>query len=135
MLASLLRLATTLAGQSAQRAGRRVARVSLLLALALLFVMIGLTGFAVAGFILLARVMDPVLAALLLGSLCCLIAAILLLIARAQTRPQALPARTAEEELARRDLTALLQTATQTGIWLPLILALLGGFFLTSRKD
>ena len=131
---AILRLISVLAGNSLQRAGLRVARVSGLLAVALLFVMLGLTGFAVAVFILLARVMDPALAALMLGLFCLLIAAILLLVARTQASRTRTPHGTADQPLAQPDLTALLQTAGKTGIWLPLGLAALAAFILTSRR-
>lgn len=126
---ALLRLATAIAGQSAQRTARRYARVSALFMVAMVFLMIGLTGFAVAGFILLARVMDPAVAALLIGSLCCLIAAILLLVARMQARPAQQPFLGSPEEQR-----ALLDTVGAAGIWTPLAIAALAGFILTSRK-
>ena len=131
---AILRLVSVLAGNSVQRAGLRVARVSGLLALALLFGMMGLAGFAAALFILLARVMDPALAALVLGSFCFLVAAILLLVARAQASRNRQPQTTPEEQLAERDLTALFQAAGKTSIWLPLGLTALAAFVVTSRR-
>jgi hypothetical protein len=124
---ALLRLAQRVAVGAVQHTARRVARVSALLAVALLFAMLGLTGFAAAAFILLARVLDPALAALLLGALCFTVAALLLLVARASppTRP---------EDQARRDLMALVETAGKSGVWLPLLLAVLGGLMLTTRR-
>ena len=131
---TVLRLIADLAGQSAQRAGMRLARASGLFMLAMVFLMIGLTGFAVAAFILLARVLDPLLAALLIGSLSCLIGAVLLLVARAQANPQRLFHATPDERQARLDLTAKLETLGSTGFVMPLVLAVLSGLLVAARK-
>ena len=112
----------------------RLARASGLFMLAMVFLMIGLTGFAVAAFILLARVLDPLLAALLIGSLSCLIGAVLLLVARAQANPQRLFHATPDERQARLDLTAKLETLGSTGFVMPLVLAVLSGLLVASRK-
>lgn len=131
---SVVRLFSVLAGGALQRTGRRVARVSLLLVVALLFALFGLTGFAVAAFILLARVMDPALAALLMGGVSFLIAAILLLVAQSQGNRQPLVNGTPEEDALRQQMAALMDTASKTGPWLPLGLAVLGGFMVTRRR-
>lgn len=130
----VFRLMADLAGLAAQRAAQRLARASALFVLAMLFLMIGLTGFALAGFIVLARLLDPLLAAVLVGSLCCLIGAVLMLVARAQASPQRLFLATPEERQARQDLSATLKSLGPAGIVIPLVLAVLGGLFATSRK-
>jgi cyanate permease len=123
-MSAILHLITALAGQSLRQTGQHMARVSVLVVLAMVFLMLGLLGFAVAGFILLARVMDPSLAALLMGAGCCLMAGILLLLAR---QPRAKP------EVAP-ELQALLDSAGKQSLLVPLVLAVLGGFLATRGR-
>lgn len=133
-MSTLLRLIVMFAGQSVQRAGRRAARATALFVVAIVFLAIGITAFSLAGFLLLARVIDPVLAALLVGSLFCLAGAVLLLVVRAQTNPRRRLLGTFEQQRAEQDLTALLGAAGPKVVLLPLVLALLGGYLLASRK-
>ena len=131
---TLLRLIVMLAGQSVQRAGRRAARATALFVVAIVFLAIGITAFSLAGFLLLARVIDPVLAALLVGSLFCLSGAVLLLMVRAQTNPRRRFIVTSDQQQAEQDLTALLGAAGTKVVLVPLVLAVLGGYLLASRR-
>lgn len=128
----LLQLAATLLGFSARRSARRLAGLTLTFAIALVFFAIGLLGFGAAAFIVLARATDPLIAALLLGSGSCLIGAILLLIARSRATAAHL---LFESPSQQADAQALSQVASAATLWGPLILALLAGFLLTSKKD
>ena len=131
MAALLRQLMRLLAFGMLRRRARRMVRATALMALAALFGMLGLAGFALAGFILLARVMDPVVAALLIGALCCLAGGLCLLLARAQMRwaPDEEAVKIAGQEQAR-----LRAAVGPGGIVVPLVLAALGGFILTSRR-
>ena len=131
---TLLRLAAQLAANQAQRVAGRMAGISALMAAAFVFAMFGLVGFGVALFIVLARVMDPALAAVIMGSFSFLIAAVLLLVARSRGTKAGLFASTPEERQARLDLLAL-SKADPTAVWLPLVLAVLAGYAVTSGKD
>ena len=131
---ALLRLAGRLLDRSVRRAGRRVATASLLFAMALVFPMIGFVGFGVAVFILLTRLMDPALAALLLGSVAFVIAAILMLLARAQTQPARFRANPPIEEQLKLELAALLENSSTATTLAPLAVAVLIGFLMTARR-
>ncbi|MEO8241390.1 MAG: phage holin family protein [bacterium] len=135
-MTALLRIAALLATGAAQRAARRAAEVSVLVILALTFLMIGLVGLCAALFILLSRYMDPALLALLLGSFFCLVAAVLLLMAKSRSqmiRPM-LPTPEIDFELARREAKAFLDRASPATIWTPVIIAAVIGYLVTTRR-
>lgn len=127
-----LRLLLSLARLSAAQASRRMAVTSGLFAVAMLFALIGLTGFLVALWIWLARVLDPISAALVIGGAGFLIAAILILIARNQKPAPSLFASSEATEL----LAGFRAKQDTLDIWTPLIgLALLGFFLGGKSKD
>ena len=85
-MAALLSLILQLSGISARAVSGRVAGLSVMFVLALGFLLLGLMGLSAAAWLALARVMDPLLAALIMGSVAVILAAILLLAARSQAR-------------------------------------------------
>lgn len=127
-----LRLAMALAKLSAAQATGRIAAVSGLFAVALLFVLIGITAFAAALWIWLADVLDPISAALIIGGAAFLIAAVLLLVARSKTRRPSL-----FNSPVVQDLLSEFKTSRSTAeVWAPLIgVALLGLLLGGKSKD
>jgi hypothetical protein len=87
-MAAILSLILQLAGISAREVSGRVASLSVMFVLALGFLLLGLMGLSAAAWLALARVMDPLLAALIMGSVAVIIAAILLLVARSHARAE-----------------------------------------------
>ena len=130
----LLPLIAALAGDTVHRTTRRVARVSALFALAIVFLGIGIIGLSLAAFLLLARLMDPIIAALLIGSLFCLFGAVLMLLARTEARYRQPLRASPELERARQDLTALMQVGGAPVVLVPAILAVVAGYIWASRK-
>lgn len=123
----LLRLGAALARLAATEAASRAARTGALMALALVFALIGFTGFAAALWIWLARVFDPVLAALLIGGCGFVVAAVLLVVARSTARAPGVMASPAAQKLL-----ADFRSSEGGAIWLSLIsvallAAMLGG--------
>ncbi len=109
----------------AQQATSRVVATSGIVLLALLFALFGLAGFTAAAWIALAHTLDPVRAALIMGGAGFVVAAVLLVIARARKRRRALAAPVLP------DMAAMLkQTMAGAGapvVWAPLIaVALIG---------
>lgn len=125
-----LRLALALAKLSAAQATGRIAAVSGLLAVALLFVVIGIAAFAAALWIWLAQVLDPISAALIIGGAAFLIAGILLLIARSKTRRPSLFNAPAVQEL----LSEFKANRSTAEVWAPLIGVALLGFLLGGKS-
>ena len=80
-MSALLNLLSGLLRIRAAQAARRFGTASVLMLLAMLFLMIGITGLMGALWIALARLLDPVSAALIIGGGGCVIAAVFLLIA------------------------------------------------------
>ncbi|MEI6099769.1 MAG: phage holin family protein [Alphaproteobacteria bacterium] len=131
---TLMQWVATLTNGAVQRTGRRVARVSALVVLAMVFITIGMTGLSLAAFLLLARLLDPILAALLLGSLFCLSGAVLLWVAAAQVRPRNPAFVSPEQEPARQDLAGLLRVAGVPVVLIPVLMAAVFGFLISNRK-
>ena len=127
-----LRLALTLARLFAAQTLRRLAVTAALLALALLFLLIGLAGLLAALWLWLARVLDPISAALLIGGAGVIMAMLLVLIAR-NRRPAPGPfASSAADDLQE----ALKDQKASLAVWAPLIALALIGFFLGRKpKD
>lgn len=125
-----LRLAMALAKLSAAQATGRIAAVSGLFAVALLFVLIGITAFAAALWIWLADVLDPISAALIIGGAAFMVAGSLLLIARSKTRRPSL-----FNSPAVQDLLSEFKTSRSTAeVWAPLIGVALLGFLLGGKS-
>lgn len=125
-----LRLAMALAKLSAAQATGRIAAVSGLFAVALLFMLIGITAFAAALWIWLADVLDPISAALIIGGAAFLIAGSLLLIARSKTRRPSL-----FNSPAMQDLLSEFKTSRSNAeVWAPLIGVALLGFLLGGKS-
>ena len=129
---SALRLLMALARLSATQTAHRVAVTSGLLAVAMVFALIGCAGFGAAFWIWLARVLDPISAALVIGGVGFVIAAILILVARYR-RPAPSPFASPEA----MELLAGFRTGQKTlDTWAPLIgLALLGFLMGGKSKD
>lgn len=86
-MAALLSLILQLSGISARAVCRAASPgCGWMFVLALGFLLLGLMGLSAAAWLALARVMDPLLAALIMGSVAVILAAILLLVARSQAR-------------------------------------------------
>lgn len=83
-MGAVLSLLAQLSGISTHRVAERLAGISVLFVLALVFMLLGVVGLSAALWIQLSRMMDPLLAALLLGSASMIIAAILLLVAKSR---------------------------------------------------
>lgn len=131
-MTAALRLLLALARMWAAQAAHRMAVTSGLVALALLFALIGFAGFAAAFWIWLARVLDPITASLAIGGAGFVIAAVLILIARYRRPP---PSPFASPEAM--ELLAGFRAKQETlDTWTPLIgLALLGFFLGGKSKD
>lgn len=125
-----LRLALALAKLSAAQASGRIAAASGLFALALLFMLIGVTAFAAALWIWLAEVLDPISAALIIGGAAFLLAGILLLIARSKARAPSLFRSPAMQEL----LSEFKANRGTAEVWAPLIGVALLGFLLGGKS-
>lgn len=125
-----LRLAMALAKLSAAQATGRIAAVSGLFAVALLFMLIGITAFAAALWIWLAKVLDPISAALIIGGAAFLIAGSLLLIARSKTRAPSLFNSPALQDL----LSEFKANRSTAEVWAPLIGVALLGFLLGGKS-
>jgi len=125
-----LRLAMALAKLSAAQASGRIAAASGLFALALLFLLIGVTAFAAAFWIWLAKVLDPISAALIIAGASFLIAGLLLLIARSKTRAPSLFNAPAMQQL----LSEFKANRSTAEVWAPLIGVALLGFLLGGKS-
>lgn len=114
-MAAILSLILQLSGISARDVSGRVAGMSVMFVLALGFLLLGLMGLSAAAWLALARVMDPLLAALIMGSVAVITAAILLLVARSQARAEYLlygrPKKAAPPPPAPDNLAVLLPLA------------------------
>jgi cytochrome c biogenesis protein CcdA len=129
----IIRLALELAGLSARQMARRVARVSILAVVALIFVLIGLTGFTAALWIVLAHQTNPLIASLIIGGAGFVLAGITALIAGTQMRGRRhVPAPPLID--AERAVSDFMANANSGTIWTPLIAAALVGFLVTGRK-
>lgn len=129
-MTSAFRLLMALARLSATQTAHRMAVTSALFVVAILFALIGCAGFGAAFWIWLARVLDPISAALVIGGAGFLIAAILILVARYRRPPPSLL-----QSPEAMELLAGFRTGQKTlDTWTPLIgLALLG--FLMGGKS
>lgn len=125
-----LRLAMGLAKLSAAQATGRIAAASGLFALALLFALIGFTAFTVAFWIWLARVLDPISAALIVGGMAFFLAAILLLVARSKARRPTLFGSPAAQHL----LDEFKANRSTVEVWAPLVGVALLGFLLGGKS-
>lgn len=110
---------------------RPILRMAVLSGVALVFLLIGLTGLAGALWIVLARATDPAVAALIMGGAGFVLAGLTLLAARAQMRPRA-PVLSVKE--AEALLSAVMAKAEGGGVWTPILAAALIGFLVTARK-
>lgn len=126
-MAGLLSLLVQLAGISTQRVGERLAGLSVLFAVALAFLLLGITGLAAALWILLARLIDPLLAALLIGSVSTILAGILLLVAKSHANADHLL-------YGRKKRPQAPETPDSVLLMLPLAVVAIIGFALSSRK-
>ncbi|MBN8631097.1 MAG: hypothetical protein J0L76_09615 [Rhodobacterales bacterium] len=134
-MGGLLHLALGLTGIGLHRTGARVASVSMIFAAALLFLLIGLLGFAGVAFLLLAQATSPMVAALICGSSGLFIGALLLLLARARAQPmRLLMGRNAGKSLPAFDPASLARDASDTEVRGALVLTALAAFLLSTRR-
>ena len=128
-MTQILSLILQLSGISTRRVAERLGGLSVLYVLSVVFLLLGITGLFAALWILLSRVMDPLLAALLMGSLSLIIAGCLLLAAKSRSNADnILYGRKAQPELPSAPDSLLLVV--------PLLIAALLGFAITRKgKD
>ena len=129
-MAAVLGLVLELVGVSARQMAGRVARATVLMAVALVCAAIGLGGLAGALWIVLAHRLDPVSAALILGGLGLGLACGFGLIARAQLRGR-------RQAVALKEVVAAVAALMQedgAGVWTPVLTAALVGFLITGRR-
>jgi hypothetical protein len=126
-MATILSLILQLSGISTQRVAERVAGISVLFALSLVFMLLGVAGLSAAVWIQLSRMMDPLLAALIIGSVCMIIAAILMLVAKSRSN-------TDHILYGRKKLPEAPAAPDSALVMLPLAVMALVGFALSSRK-
>lgn len=125
-----LRLAAGLARVVASNTTGRIAAVSGLFVLAMLFALIGFAGFGAALWIWLAQVLDPISASLIIGGFGFLLAAVFLLIAQSKAKAPSLLSSPAAQQL----LAEFKARETTADVWGPLIGVALIAFILGSKS-
>jgi hypothetical protein len=125
---SVLMLAVELLGLSARPV---IGRMAMLTVAAMIFLLIGLAGLAGALWIVLARATDPAVAALIMGGAGFLLAGLMMLLARLQTRSRRVELPLKEVEAA---LSAFMSKQEGSGVWTPMLAAAVIGFLLTRRR-
>ena len=122
---------TLLLDMTSGAVGHALRRAAVFGALVLIFLWIGLAGFAAALWILLARATDPVIAALLVGAGGLVLAGLTVLIAQAgarRRRPPSLSFGDMESSLAQ-----LMAKEGGGSLWTLLLAAAVAGFVVTGR--
>ena len=126
-MATILSLILQLSGISTARVAERVAGISVLFALSLVFLLLGVSGLSAALWIQLSRMMDPLLAALIIGSVSMIIAAILMLLVKSRSN--------ADHILyGRKQFPETPPAPDSALVMLPLAVMALVGFALSPRK-
>ena len=126
-MAAILSLILQLSGISTARVAERVAGISVLFALSVVFLLLGVAGLSTALWIQLSRMMDPLLAALIIGSVSLIIAAILMLLVKGRSN--------ADHILyGRKQLPETPPAPDSALVMLPLAVMALIGFALSPRK-
>ena len=126
-MATLLSLMLQLSGISTRQVAERVAGISVLFALSVVFLLLGVAGLSAALWIQLSRMMDPLLAALIIGSVCMIIAAILMFVVKSRGN--------ADHILyGRKQLPEAPPAPDSALVMLPLAVMAIVGFALSSRK-
>ncbi len=133
-MGGLLHLGMTIAALALRQTRARIACASMIFAAALFFLLIGLLGFAAAAFILLAKITNPLIAALICGASGMVLGAVLLLIARARARPARLLLGDKVAQDLRAEVISMTKSATPGQVLTPLALTALAAFLLTSRR-
>lgn len=98
--------------------------------MALLFALVGFAGFAAALWIWLARTLDPISAALMIGGGGFVVSALVLLVAGRPRRPQSLFSAAEAEQL----LAEVKARQSTVALWTPLIGVALIGYLLGSKS-
>jgi Putative Actinobacterial Holin-X, holin superfamily III len=129
----LLQLALEMAGLSARQVAARAARTSIILVVALIFMLIGLAGFTAALWIVLAHQTGPAVASLIIGGIGFVLAGILVLVARAGTGSRRTHRADPMQE-AERALSDFMADTKGAARWTPLVAAAVIGFLLTRRR-
>lgn len=126
-MATILSLILQLSGISTRQVAERVAGISVLFALSVVFLLLGVAGLSAALWIQLSRMMDPLLAALIIGSVCMIIAAILMFVVKSRGN--------ADHILyGRKQLPEAPPAPDSALVMLPLAVMAIVGFALSSRK-